>query len=285
METNEIITKEKLKTYFETGKYPTEHQFAELIDFLSIRDGVQSNKEMVTLANNLASLDNGYILYSTISIENGKFPILVRSKEGEEQIFTVSNTGKEEKRFFQGEAPYSVRTKEFQVEKLEGNRYYYLYSLIDDSYATNRLFGNNLPGIPEGMDLGTVENKKLYIQISNQDFDRKINNLHTRFTLVNKTDVLIQYALYGNYWSNRYTSEDMVTDHYDLGDSLACFYKADLRGVDKSIACRLYDEDNGTLLMTAYLLPNQKNQNVMAGGLINRVRNVRIECDYENLAK
>ncbi|MFY7815373.1 MAG: hypothetical protein ACOVRK_09325 [Chryseobacterium taeanense] len=285
MEKNEITTREKLKTYFETGKYPTEGQFAQLIDFFRLKEDVLTNKELVTLANNLAALDNGYILYSTSSIENEKFPIVVSSKEGESQTFTIEKTeNKEQKRYFQGSAPYTVSTKEFLVDRLEGYRYYYLNTQVDDGYTTSRLFGNNLPSIPENFGLGTVENKKFSIKISNEDFDRKINNLHTRITFVNKTEILIEYALYGNYWSNKYISEDMVTDHYDLGDFLVCFYRADLSGISKSIGCRIYDEDNDTLLMTASLVPGQKNINVSAGGVLSGVRNARIECDYESQA-
>jgi len=281
MEKTEITTREKLKTYFETGKYPTEGQFAELIDFLRLKEDVLSNKEMVMLANNLAALDNGYITYNTSNIEEEEFPIVVSSKNEEDQMFIISNTyDKEEKRYFQGNAPYTIRTKKFSVKELEEHKYYYLYSQIDDSYATNRLFGNNLPAFPDEFELGTVENKKFFIQVSKQDFEKKISNLHTRFTLVNKTEILIQYALFGNYWCNKYTAEDMVTDHYDLSDSLACFYKADLREINNSIECRLYDADSDKLLMTAHLLPGQKNQNVWAGSVITGIRNVRIECDY-----
>lgn len=281
MEKTEITTREKLKTYFETGKYPTEGQFAELIDFLRLKEDVLSNKEMVMLANNLAALDNGYITYNTSNIEEEEFPIVVSSKNEEDQMFIISNTyDKEEKRYFQGSAPYTVSTKEFLVDQLQGYRYYYLNTQVDDGYTMSRLFGNNLPPIPENFGLGTVENKKISIKISNEDFDRKINNLHTRLIFVNKTEILIEYALYGNYWSNKYISEDMVTDHYDLSDSLACFYKADLREINNSIECRLYDADSDKLLMTAHLLPGQKNQNVWAGSVITGIRNVRIECDY-----
>ena len=283
METNEITTREKLKTYFETGKYPTEGQFAELIDFFSLKDDIVSNKELVTLANNLAALDNGYILYNTSNIENEKFPIVVHSKEGEDQIFTIGKTeNKEQKRYFQGSAPYTVRTKDFLVDQLEGHRYYYLNTQIDDGATMSRLFGNNLPPIPGDFEMGTVENKKISVRISNEDFDRKISNLHTHLTFVNKTEILIEYALYGNYWSNRYISKDMVTDHYDLGDFLACFYRADLTEVSKAIECRIYDADNDTLLMKASLIPGQKNINVSAGGALAGIRNARIECQYES---
>lgn len=283
MENNGITTKEKLKTYFETGKYPTEDQFAELIDFLSLKEDALSNKELVTLANNLAALDNGYILYNTITIEDEKFPIVVSSKEGEEQTFTIGKTeNKEQKRYFHGSAPYKISTKEFLVNELEGNKYYYLNTQIDDGHNTNRLFGNNLPPIPENFRLGTVENKKISVKISNEDFDRKINNVHTNLTFVNKTEAFIEYALYANYWSNTYISEDIVTDHYDIGDFLVCFYRADLSGTNKSIACRIYDTDNDTLLMTASLLQGQKNINVPAGGVLSGIRNARIECDYES---
>jgi len=283
MENNEITTKEKLKTYFETGKYPTENQFAELIDFFSLKEGTLTNKELVTLANGLASLNNGYILYNTSNIENEKFQIVVSSKEGEDQIFTIGKTENiEQKRYFQGSAPYTVRTKEFLVNPLEGHRYYYLNTQVDDGYTTSRLFGNNLPPIPENFGLGTVDNKKFSVRISNEDFDRKITNLHTRLTFINKTEVLIEYALYGNYWSNKYISEDIVTDHYNLGDFLVCSYRADLTEISKPIRCRIYDEDNGILLMEASLVPGQKNINASAGGVLSGVRNARIECDYES---
>lgn len=283
MENNGITTKEKLKTYFETGKYPTEDQFAELIDFLSLKEDALSNKELVTLANNLAALDNGYILYNTITIEDEKFPIVVSSKEGEEQTFTIGKTeNKEQKRYFQGSAPYKISTKEFLVNQLEGHKYYSMNTQIDDGPTTSRLFGNNLPPIPENFQLGTVENKKISVRISSEDFDRKISNLHTRITFVNKTEIFIEYALYGNYWSNTYISEDIVTDHYDIGDFLVCFYRADLSGISKSIQCRIYDADNETLLMTASLVPGQKNISVSAGGVLSGVRNARIECAYES---
>lgn len=283
MEKNEITTREKLKTYFETGKYPTEGQFAELIDFLSLKDDVLTNKELVDLSNRLASLDNGYILYNTITIEDEKFPIVVSSKEGENQTFTIGKTeNKEQKRYFQGSAPYKISTKEFLVNELEGHKYYYLNTQIDDGHNTNRLFGNNLPPVPENFKLGTVENKKISVKISKEDFDRKISNVHTRIAFVNKTDILIEYALYANYWSNTYISEDIITDHYDLGDFLVCFYRADLSGISRPIECRIYDADNDFLLMTTSLVPDLKNTNVSAGGVLSGVRNARIECDYES---
>ncbi|MDF2834256.1 MAG: hypothetical protein K0Q82_3362 [Chryseobacterium indoltheticum] len=33
MEIEELTTRDQLKTYFETGKYPTQSQFSDLIDF------------------------------------------------------------------------------------------------------------------------------------------------------------------------------------------------------------------------------------------------------------
>lgn len=283
MENNGITTKEKLKTYFETGKYPTEDQFAELIDFLSLKEDAPGNKELVTLANNLAALENGYIVYNTITIEDEKFPIVVSSKEGEDQTFTIGKTeNKEQKRYFQGSAPYRVSTKEFLVDQLEGYRYYYLNTQIDDGHTTGRLFGNNLPPVPENFKLGTVENKKISVKISKEDFDRRISNVHTRITFVNKTDILIEYALYANYWSNTYISEDIITDHYDVGDFLVCFYRADLSGISRPIECRIYDADNDFLLMTTSLVPDQKNTNVQAGGVLSGIRNARIECFYQS---
>lgn len=281
MEKNEIITREKLKTYFKTGKYPTESQFAELIDSLKLKNDVLTNKEIVTISNSLASLDNAYIIYSAYDVGDKEFPIVVSSKDEEDQLFTIKNTrSQQQKRYFHGNTPYSIKAKEFTAEGLAEHEYYYLYSLIDSSYGTIRLFGNNLP-LPHGFELGKV-NKEFYMQLSKQRFDRKINNLHTVFTFFNRTEVPIQYSLYGDYWCNPYISEDLITDHYDLSDYLGCYYRADLTEISKSIKCRIYNADNNTLLMTARLVAGQKNQNVWAEGTITAVRNVRIECDYES---
>ncbi|KQT20939.1 hypothetical protein ASG22_16095 [Chryseobacterium sp. Leaf405] len=286
MEGNEITTREKLKTYFETGKYPTEDQFAELIDYLRLKEDVLTNKEMVALSNSLASIDNGYIEYNIINTGDLKFPIVISSNDEEDQMLAISKRyDREEKRYFYGNAPYSIRTKEFPAEGLGENEYYFLNSQIDGTFGMNRLFGNNLDTVPDGFELGMVEDKKFYLQISKQNFEQQINILHTGFTFVNKTEISIQYAIYGNFWSNAYTSKDIITDHYDLWDSLACMYRADLTEINKSIECRVYDADGGGLLMTAHLLPGQKNQNVWAGNVIEKLRNIKIVCDYASEAK
>ncbi|WP_346985733.1 hypothetical protein [Chryseobacterium sp. POE27] len=50
MEKNEITTKEKLKTYFETGKYPTESQFAEWIDsYWHKEENITSQETLATV--------------------------------------------------------------------------------------------------------------------------------------------------------------------------------------------------------------------------------------------
>lgn len=286
MKKNELATREELKTYFETGKHPTQDQFSDLIDSLRLKKDVLTSKEMAMLANNLASIENGYITYYVSITEDMKFSIVVSSKDEEDQIFTFGDTeGKDEKRYFFGNAPYTIKTKEFPAEGLGENEYYYLDSQIDGSYGINRLFGNNLTTITDGFELGTVDDKKIRLRLSKQDLGQKVNTINTRIKFVNKTEASIQYAMYGTYWSNVYLSEDSITDHYDLWDSLSCWYKADLRESNQSIECRIYDVDNEKLLMTTYLNALQNNQNVWAGNIITNVRNMRIECDYQNMAK
>jgi sporulation protein YlmC with PRC-barrel domain len=281
MEKNELSTRDKLKAYFETGKYPTENQFSDLIDSLRLKEDVLTNNEMAILANRLATMENGYIIYSGNNTKDLKFPIVVSSKNEEDQLFTISNTDwREEKRYFLGSAPYSITTKEFPAEGLGENEYYYINCQIDGTYGVNRLFGNNLITIPDGFDLGTVEDTKFQLQLSKQDLGQKVKIVNTNIKLVNKTEVSIQYAAYSTFWSNAYTSEDVITDHYDLWDSMAFWYKSDLRGITQSIECKAYDADNNTLLMTGVLLPGQNNQNVWSGGIINGIRNLRIECEY-----
>ncbi|KPH15015.1 hypothetical protein [Chryseobacterium sp. ERMR1:04] len=88
----------------------------------------------------------------------------------------------------------------------------------------------------------------------------------------------------GSMWSHIYTAKDILTNHYDIGDYLTFNYKADLREIDKSIECKVYNEDNDQLLTTAYLVARQNNINVSGGGTEYGIRNVRIECNYyENM--
>jgi hypothetical protein len=286
MEKNELATREKLKTYFETGKHPTENQFSDLIESLRLKEDVLTNNEMAILANRLATMENGYIVYSGNNIKDLEFSIVVNSKGEDDQVFTINNTeGREEKRYFLGDAPYSIKTKEFPAEGLGENEYYYMDCQIDGTYGINRLFGNNLDTIPDGFELGAVEETKFRLQLGKQDLGQKVKIINTSIKLVNTTEIVIQYATYGTFWSNVYTSRDIITDHYDLWDSLTFWYKADLRGITRSIECKAYDADNDTLLMTGILLPGQNNQNVWSGGIINGIRNLRIECDYQNMSK
>lgn len=278
MKKNEITTKEKLKTYFKKGKYPTESQFAELIDSLKLEDEVLTNKELVNFSNMQASLNNGSIIYTNSASEDSEFSIVVSSEDDEEQILTLSNTNREKKLYFYGSSPYRIRPKNFTAKGLEAYEYYCFYSRIDNAYAVNRLFGNNLPSISETLELGTVNND-YYIQIYKLNFEQEIHNLHTTFTFVNKTIIPIQYAVYGDYWCNPFTAQNMITDHYNVSDYLNCYYKADFNEFDGSIECKIFNADNNDLIQAAYLTSEQQNQDVWGGTIIGS-RNVRIECDY-----
>jgi hypothetical protein len=85
--------------------------------------------------------------------------------------------------------------------------------------------------------------------------------------------------IYAGYWSHEYTDKNIVTDHYDLGDYLTFNYKADLKGYDQRIECRLYNDDTNELLMTTWLNAGVYNVNI-PGGSADRCRNIRIECDH-----
>lgn len=286
MENNELTTREKLKTYFETGKYPTESQFAELIDSLKFKEDVLTNKEVIILANSLASIDTGFISYLNYNTEDEKFPIVVSSRDEEDQVIIVGKSKNYEgvKQYFLGREPYIIKAKEFSAERLKETEYYYLRYQIDPSYMLYKLFGNNLPTIPDGFEFGMLEGKNFTLEINKLDYGKKINILNTSIKFINKTEVPIQYMVYGGVWSHIYTTKDIITDHYDIGDYLNFNYKADLRGIDKSIECKIYNEDNDQLLMTAHLVARQNNINVSGGGTANEIRNIRIECNYsENM--
>lgn len=285
MEKNELTTREKLKTYFETGKYPTQSQFSDLIDSLRLKEDGMTNKEMVILANSLAAIDNGFISYLNYNTEDENFPIVISSPDEEDQVIIVGKSKNYEgvKQYFLGSEPYTIKAKEFSAEGLKGTEYYYLRYQIDSNYMLYKLFGNNLPTIPDGFEFGMLEGKNFTLEIHKLDYGKKINILNTNIKFINKTEVPIQYMTYGGVWSHKYTSKDIITDHYDVGDYLSFNYKADLRGIDKSIECKIYNEDNDQLLMTAHLVARQNNINVSSGDTANEIRNIRIECDYVNV--
>ncbi|GEJ45801.1 hypothetical protein [Chryseobacterium sp. ON_d1] len=281
MKNDKLTPREELKTYFETGKYPTQNQFSELIDSLQHKGDALTNKEMVLLANRLAIIDNAFIYYNTNSVGDLRLPIVVSSQDEEDQVITVKNTDSAvEKQFILGSPPYILRTKKASGGNLKETEYYIFSYQISQNYMIYRLFGNNLDTVPEGFELGAMESKRVPVQIAKQDFGKKINIVNTNVKFINKTQVPIEYRVEGITWSNRYRSEDTVTDHYDAWDNLTFYYKADLREINQSILCEIYDEDNNSLLTTGNLNAGQSHSD-WYGGQVNEVRNIRIECKYE----
>lgn len=291
MEENKLTPREELKTYFETGKAPTQNQFSDLIDSLRHKEDGLTNKEIIYLANRLEAIDNGSIEYVNFSTEDEHFPIVISSQDEEDEVIDVgkgNNFGA--KRYFVGTAPYTISAKKFSAENLKGTEYYALRYEADPTYTYNnmmaRLFGNTLPPIPDGFDFGPLKGKRFYFEISKRDYGQIINVVNTNIKFINKTEALIEYMVYGgggSLWGHEYTNGDIVTDHYDIGDYLNFFYRADLRKINKPIECRVYDGDTDQLLATSHLTANQNNINIPSNGTADKTRNVRIECDYQNL--
>ncbi|WP_241285377.1 hypothetical protein [Chryseobacterium arthrosphaerae] len=282
MNENKLITRDQLKTYFETGKYPTQNQFSDLIDSLRHKQDGLTKKETITLANTLNTIKSGFVAYVNYIPAEEYFPIVVRSGDEEDQIIDVSvNNGDIIRQYFFGKPPYTITTKEFSANNLGENEYYYFRYQTDGDYTNmmSRLFGNNLPTIPEGFDMGELKRKWLTIEIQKVSVREKAEIINTNIRLVNKTSATVEYMIYAGYWSHEYTDENIVTEHYNLGDFLTFNYRADLTGYDRRIECRLYNDDTGELLMTGWLNAGIKNVNVL-GGYADRCRNVRIECDH-----
>ncbi|MCS3870486.1 hypothetical protein J3D55_003402 [Chryseobacterium ginsenosidimutans] len=286
---NKLTTREELKTYFETEKYPTQSQFSDLIDSLKHKEDVLTNKEMVILANSLATLENGYVQYITRNDRHFKFPIVVSQQDAEDQVIEMGNTnGYDKKQYFLGNAPYTIKAKKFEMEKLEKYEYYHVsYRIDSDTDVSTRIFGNNLPAIPEGFEFGTVKDNWFYFQLYKQTSDQQIDIVNTSIKFVNKTEAPIQYRLEGGSgnWADKYRAGDTVTDHYSFGDYLYLWYKADLREIDKSIECKVFDTNDDRLLMTCYLDAGRNNQDIWGGGQVLGLRDVRIECDYQSGGK
>ncbi|KAB1231347.1 hypothetical protein [Chryseobacterium viscerum] len=285
MEENNVTNRDKLKTYFETGKHPTQGQFSDLIDSLKHKEDVLTNKEMVILANRLAIIDNAFAYYRTNNIGNLEFQTVVVSQDEEDQVITVRETNNTmEKQFFLGSAPYTIKLKGISGETLKATEYYLLNCQISQSYTIARLFGNGLDAISDGFEFGVLESKILSLQIFKQDFGQNVKIVNTKIKFVNKTGMLIQYRVDGGLWSDKFKAEDTVTNHYDVQDYLSFFYKADLREINQSIQCDIYDSDNDSLLATSYLYGGQI-QDAWYGGQIAGIRNIRIECNYSKNEK
>lgn len=279
MKKNELTTREQLKTYFETGKHPTQSQFSDLLDSLRLKEDALTNKEVAILANSLTTMHNGYIYYSINDIEDQKFSIVVSSKNEEDQVITTGNTQKQEKRYFFGDAPYTIKAKDFPKKGLGKTAYYTMSYQINQGYWMSILFGNNLPEILDGFEFGKLEGDSFSLNMSKIDFGQQINIINTKIKFVNKTEVSIEYKAQGGFWGDKYRTEDSVTNHYNMWDDLTFLYNTDLREIGQSIECKLFDADNESLLMIAYLNAGQNNQNTWGGQAV-RVRNIRIECDY-----
>lgn len=285
MEKIEFPTREELKIYFETGKHPTQGQFSDLIDSLKHKEDLLTNKELVTIANSLATLDNAYIEYYINNVGDLKFPIVVASQDEEESVIELwNNSGNETKQYYFGNPPYTITAKEFPMDGLAKNEYYFLYWQVDENNQMQRLFGNNLNTIPDGFELGRQKGKRFYFQLTRQNLVSQINVVNTKIRFINNTDMLVQYRAFSGNWGDRFRTEDTITDHYHLWDYLFFYYNADLRDTDQTIECKIYNADNDQLLLTNYLYAGQNNENVGGGNLLDAIRNIRIECDYyENL--
>lgn len=281
MEEKKLISKDQLKTYFENGKRPTENQFSDLIDALKHKGDALTNREAVMIANSLESIDTEYITYSGNNIDDQKFLMAIHSDEKEDQIITLINTPEGQKKlYFLGNAPYTIRAKEFPTGGLEQNEYYYASCQLGEYSNTTRLFGGNLPKIYDGFEFGTLEAKNLSVQVGKMNLGQRIDVINANIRFVNTTGSPVQYSTQALYWSHVYTDKDIVTDHYSIWNYFALYFRADLRKIDQSIECNIYNEDNGTLLMTIILNAGQNNKNIPASEAIREIKNIRIECRY-----
>lgn len=283
MEDNKFTPRDQLKTFFETGKHPTQNQFSELIDSLKHKGDTLTNKDAVIIANSLnwVFMNNACITYNAYNLQGKKLLFTISSADEEDQVITIYDVPYHDKKYYlSGDGPYVIKAKELPTEGLGGTEYYSMAMQMDD-YAVNRLFGNRLPEIPEGFVFGTLKGKRGSLYINKVDVGQTLNVVNTNIKFINKTQAPVQYMLQGNYWSSQYADKDIVTDHYDAWDSLYLYLKADLQGISQSIECKVYDADHNKLLTTAYFEAGQNNQSI-SGGEIKAIRNVRIECNYYN---
>jgi hypothetical protein len=282
MEENKITPRDQLKTYFETGKHPTQNQFSDLIDSLRHKEDVQTKREMMIFLNQMAYIDNTFIYYSLNNVGDLEIQIVVTSSDEEDQVITMRDSTKmgTVRQYLLGSAPYTIKIKKITGGgDLKGTEYYSFGYQLSASYYIRRLFGNNLPAIPDGYDFGELNNYNIPIDIHKEDIQQKVSVVNTNIKFINKTEIPIQYRAYSQYWGDKYKTEDSVTDHYDVWDFLYLYYNADLREINQSIQCNVYDADLDTPLVAGVLYAGQ-SQDAWWGGQVEKVRNIRIECNY-----
>ena len=286
MKNNEVTTREKLKTYFQLGDYPTQSEFAELIDSLRHKEDVLNYKEIVNFANRLETLDNKTIEFYVRDTGDLKFPIVISQEDADDLIIEIDGKlGMTKRQKIFGKGAFIITAKEFPTEVLETNEYYSLaynsYDRTTGSSELQRLFGNNLPTIPDGFKIGIMEGEYFNLNILKYNIGEKIDVLNTGIQFINKTQVDIQYKVGSGYWSSIYTNKDMITDHYSIADSLNFIFKADLRKIEQSIKCKIFSTHDEKLLMTVDLKPMENNFQVSGANSADKIRDIRIECDYQ----
>lgn len=287
MERNEITTREKLKTYFQLGDYPTQNEFAELIDSFRHKDDSLSYKDIVNIANRLEALDSKTIEYYAYNTGDLKFPIVISQEDADDLIIEIDDElGMSKRQKIFGKGKFIVTTKEFPTEGLGTNEYYQLsyYSYnnnTDSSSDIRRLFGNSLPTIPDGFEIGMMEGESSSLYIYKQEMGEYIYILNTGIQFINKTEVDIQYKVDAGNWSSIYTNKDMITNHYSISDYLYFVFRTDLRKIERSIVCKVFNTQNEELLTTAYLNPAENNIQVWGDKMVEKIRNIRIECNYQ----
>lgn len=282
MEENKLDKREELKTYFETGKHPTQNQFSNLIDSFKLKEDLVTNKDAVIIANSLnwVFINNAYVSYHTSNLNGARFQFTISPADEEDQELIIEDFSyNDKKQYFFGKAPYLIKAKELPAEGLGETEYYHISFGLEDGSTVARLIGNSLPKIPEGFVFGILKGKRLMLQIYRQDMGQKLNIVNTAIKFFNKTPLPVQYGVQANYWGHPFTLEDIVTDHYDAWDSLNLYFKADLRGIERPVACNIYDTDHNRLLTTVNLEAGQ-NYEMIGGNEIKGIRNIRIECDY-----
>ena len=123
MKIEELTTRDQLKTYFETGKYPTQSQFSDLIDSFTLKEDVMTNREAIILANRLASIDNAFISFSRINVGDLKFSIVVSTNDEPDQVISSGDfKSMIDRCYIIGSAPYTIKVNEISDGKFRRNR-------------------------------------------------------------------------------------------------------------------------------------------------------------------
>ncbi len=287
-------SREKLKTFFETNKKPGQEDFEKLIDAFVHKDEYEKvNPEAL-----IAGLSEKTILDLANRIEYSEYPIIRSNVSGmaedfidiaftwadkSEQVLKLTGSSRFSREFrLLSKGLYTLTVKEAAVQTLKENEYISFSISLGPGQEFLRLVGHNLSDL-SGQKIEVNEiYEDMEISVEKETFSQSIEEDQGNIRFFNNTSANISYKTTSSEHMSLFRKEDSTFTFYNLSDQVSFRYKADLTNETKKIECKLFNEETGELLSTAFLNPAVNHLNLWGGtAKVDSGKSFRIECDYQ----